>query len=57
MKKQDLKGQHHLQCVPITKIPLHRPFRFGTHASGVAPVTRQMRINNSSPVGKNVIKI
>ena len=57
MKKQDLKGQHHLQCVPITKIPLHRPFRFGTHASGVAPVTRQMRINNSSPVGKNVFKM
>ena len=26
--------------------------RFGTHVSGVAPVTRQMRINNSGPVGE-----
>ena len=27
-------------------------YRLGTHISGVAPVTRQMRINNSSPFGK-----
>ena len=27
-------------------------YRLGTHISGVVPVTRQMRINNSSPFGK-----
>ena len=40
----------HFQMVAAT--PNKKPIlRFGTHVAGVGPITRQMRVNNSSPFG------